>query len=367
MKFMCKYCNKGYSCGKALGGHLSSHKMALDYDNRADVVGDYDDDGDGCDDVRLGRDSHACDDGGALDYYSLGKQVQGSGSSLDASKIHNHHLHLHHHHHVCKECGKGFRSLKALCGHMACHSEKDRRRCESRVGDKQRRPFADDAAVECSETADSGQMQRPCRRSKRVRFMNHARAAAAEFADGFSFVSGSVPVEEVARCLMMMSNDRRFTGCWGRAGDYSGSPSIESEDKPPSSGGFSGSPRSSDEISYEPKQGYKNLDALKGGYTTKRIKRGITEVDTAVVSQEKKYNPRKRESRHECPICFRVFKSGQAMGGHKRSHFLGGVEDATTSVVMTEKEDVPMFDLNFPAFLEEGDDGGGGGGGVFPG
>ncbi|PWA86917.1 C2H2-like zinc finger protein [Artemisia annua] len=27
---------------------------------------------------------------------------------------------------ICKQCGKGFQSLKALCGHMACHSEKDR-------------------------------------------------------------------------------------------------------------------------------------------------------------------------------------------------------------------------------------------------
>ncbi|KAI4373360.1 hypothetical protein MLD38_011491 [Melastoma candidum] len=203
-----------------------------------------------------------------------------------------------------------------------------------------------------------------------ARFMNHERAAAAEFVDGFLFVSGSVPVEEVRRCLMMMSNVRRFTGCWGRTRDYSGSPSIESEDKPASFSGFSGSPRSSDEISYEPKQGYKNLDAHKGGYTTKRIKRGITRVDAAGVLQEKKYNPWKRESRQECPIYFRVFKSGQAIGGHKVS-LTRGVEDAATSgVVMMGKQEVPMIDLNFPAFMEEVDDGGGGGGGggsgVFP-
>ena len=27
---------------------------------------------------------------------------------------------------ICKQCGKGFQSLKALCGHMACHSERER-------------------------------------------------------------------------------------------------------------------------------------------------------------------------------------------------------------------------------------------------
>ncbi|KAK1393999.1 zinc finger protein ZAT9-like [Heracleum sosnowskyi] len=36
---------------------------------------------------------------------------------------------------------------------------------------------------------------------------------------------------------------------------------------------------------------------------------------------------------HECPVCFRVFASGQALGGHKRSHGLGlsnGIVSATT-------------------------------------
>ncbi|XP_019159012.1 PREDICTED: zinc finger protein ZAT4-like [Ipomoea nil] len=27
------------------------------------------------------------------------------------------------------------------------------------------------------------------------------------------------------------------------------------------------------------------------------------------------------EKLHECPFCYRVFSSGQALGGHKRSHF----------------------------------------------
>ncbi|KAK6157878.1 hypothetical protein DH2020_012126 [Rehmannia glutinosa] len=27
---------------------------------------------------------------------------------------------------ICKQCGKGFHSMKALCGHMACHSERDK-------------------------------------------------------------------------------------------------------------------------------------------------------------------------------------------------------------------------------------------------
>ncbi|CAF1975769.1 unnamed protein product [Brassica oleracea var. botrytis] len=34
----------------------------------------------------------------------------------------------------------------------------------------------------------------------------------------------------------------------------------------------------------------------------------------------------KSSKAHECPICFRVFKSGQALGGHKRSHSIESQE-----------------------------------------
>ncbi|KAJ4889757.1 C2H2-like zinc finger protein [Raphanus sativus] len=45
---------------------------------------------------------------------------------------------------------------------------------------------------------------------------------------------------------------------------------------------------------------------------------------------------------HECPVCFRVFKSGQALGGHKRSHFIGH------KIKHKAAADMPI-DLNLPA------------------
>lgn len=44
---------------------------------------------------------------------------------------------------------------------------------------------------------------------------------------------------------------------------------------------------------------------------------------------------------HECPICFKVFTSGQALGGHKRAHYTVNQEAVAAQVHDT-------FDLNFP-------------------
>ncbi|EXC22068.1 Zinc finger protein ZAT4 [Morus notabilis] len=65
----------------------------------------------------------------------------------------------------------------------------------------------------------------------------------------------------------------------------------------------------------------------------------------------------KKSRGHECPICFRMFKSGQALGGHKRSHFVGGREANSTMVIREEEppeaEITVLFDLNLPAPMEE--------------
>ncbi|GLU00418.1 hypothetical protein SLE2022_177910 [Rubroshorea leprosula] len=59
---------------------------------------------------------------------------------------------------------------------------------------------------------------------------------------------------------------------------------------------------------------------------------------------------------HECPVCFRVFSSGQALGGHKRSHIIGLVatpaKSSTTSTRFGEKG---FIDLNLPAPIEDDD------------
>ncbi|CAN1258941.1 Zinc finger protein ZAT9 [Linum perenne] len=55
----------------------------------------------------------------------------------------------------------------------------------------------------------------------------------------------------------------------------------------------------------------------------------------------------------QCPYCFKVFGSGQALGGHKRSHLSGtGTSSAATSTDRSEKT-CSLWDLNLPAAEEE--------------
>ncbi|KAJ1406263.1 Zinc finger C2H2-type [Sesbania bispinosa] len=74
-------------------------------------------------------------------------------------------------------------------------------------------------------------------------------------------------------------------------------------------------------------------------------------VDTARESK-------KSSKGHECPICLKVFPSGQALGGHKRSHLASESESRhCQSQTVVLQEAVPeirnFLDLNLPADTEE--------------
>ncbi|XP_022756986.1 zinc finger protein ZAT9-like [Durio zibethinus] len=59
---------------------------------------------------------------------------------------------------------------------------------------------------------------------------------------------------------------------------------------------------------------------------------------------------------HECPVCFRVFSSGQALGGHKRSHVTGQVvATMETPVKSSKKLGDSWIDLNLPAPMDDDD------------
>jgi len=75
----------------------------------------------------------------------------------------------------------------------------------------------------------------------------------------------------------------------------------------------------------------------------------------------KKKMKSKKSKEHECPICNKIFKSGQALGGHKRSHFIGGNDDNTLVIrpaagahaapapPAVVAANPSLFDLNLPA------------------
>ncbi|KAL5728309.1 hypothetical protein ACHQM5_001408 [Ranunculus cassubicifolius] len=59
---------------------------------------------------------------------------------------------------------------------------------------------------------------------------------------------------------------------------------------------------------------------------------------------------------HECPVCFRVFGSGQALGGHKRSHLTGSSSSPILQPITTRNPPREnLIDLNLPAPMDDED------------
>ncbi|KAK4783059.1 hypothetical protein SAY86_007433 [Trapa natans] len=70
------------------------------------------------------------------------------------------------------------------------------------------------------------------------------------------------------------------------------------------------------------------------------------------------FNKSKPAKVHECPYCSRVFSSGQALGGHKRSHTTSyGTTSITVPMIPTVQKPPAeaMIDLNLPAPVDEDD------------
>ncbi|CAL5198434.1 unnamed protein product [Lathyrus oleraceus] len=59
----------------------------------------------------------------------------------------------------------------------------------------------------------------------------------------------------------------------------------------------------------------------------------------------------KIKGHHECPICFKVFQSGQALGGHKRSHMVAASSGGGSESRVPQIRD--FLDLNLPAAATE--------------
>jgi len=153
-----------------------------------------------------------------------------------------------------------------------------------------------------------------------------------------SSVSDASQDEEVALCLMMLSRDDRV---WLRK-----------------------------EIREEKSvQGTNDSAELTTRVARRRCKTnraplghgGHKEKESSKEYQEKKKNNNNGEKKkiYECPFCAKVFGSGQALGGHKRSHLLGsGSSTNNTNKVGDDDYSKPSFilDLNLPAPIDDDHD-----------
>ena len=178
-KHVCKLCNKRYPSGKSLGGHMRSHMIG----NSAEAA-----ERKKISSLNGGRSSKKDSgfEGGGHSAYGLRenpKKTWRLANSRSGSQQEN----------VCKECGKVFQSLKALCGHMACHSEKER------------------LSSNLEDHSWTNASQKPVMdRRKRSKRTNFNRTLAVYPSPSVSDTEQEQ--QELAICLMMLSRD---SGHWG--------------------------------------------------------------------------------------------------------------------------------------------------------
>lgn len=135
-----------------------------------------------------------------------------------------------------------------------------------------------------------------------------------------SSVSDTCSDEDVAMCLMMLSRDKWMTNV--------------------------------EEIKLKRKQKHHHSDNLKKTTRSSRALPTHTTTTTATTicfpdEAVAKISGTNNDRIFECPFCYKVFGSGQALGGHKRSHLLPSSSSTAIHPVKS------FIDLNLPAPTEE--------------
>jgi hypothetical protein len=170
-----------------------------------------------------------------------------------------------------------------------------------------------------------------------------------------SSVSDTSPEEDVAMCLMMLSRDK-----WSREMNINNV--VEEEDE---------------EGSVEKISKVKLLKRVRGKHLCENCRKSFrssralgSHRSVCCRNEAKNANGNRNDDKiFECPFCFKVFGSGQALGGHKRSHLMiPSSSNSTANVNANANADADadgdasvrfkesFIDLNLPAPLEEEDD-----------
>ncbi|KAK4736909.1 hypothetical protein R3W88_000606 [Solanum pinnatisectum] len=239
LKFVCKWCNKKYPCGKSLGGHIKSHAVDEKFETaKLKKMESWN--------ISSGKSQSSGIPSGYVLRENPKKTWRVDDSNLycsDSPKI----IITHNptsgesdtqqlnttslpQEKVCQQCGKGFQSMKALCGHMACHSEKDKGGLKDDDDDD------DDDNSWTSIDHSHSDTEASCR-SKTTKRYNKIVVKSNNYncSSSVSEIDQVHEQEELAKCLIMLSRDSRSWNGVDSLVETSDNNSAVLETKPPSS------------------------------------------------------------------------------------------------------------------------------------
>ncbi|KAA8547927.1 hypothetical protein F0562_004356 [Nyssa sinensis] len=460
-KFVCKFCSKRFFTGKSLGGHMRGHLAiisAMKHEDHNDSNTDFEDGGP-LKQEKL-KNSDMGIEGDLHPSYGLRqnprKSRRVSDSKQRTAKKEN----------LCKECGKGFHTLRAVSGHMRCHSMKERgenlcKKC-GKGFDSMRALFGhmrshskrfrvSNESVENHSDYDTEFLIRKKRsRTRGVRNNTESldnNSMIFEFqslngnkvinkndggnlgCDGDETWEMKKPIEKLESCVSGSGNalfeeniskfaefDSGFTSHVELEVSVDGF--LEGDEfKKPKLDDESGIVLCDTEIEKginfteielkclmkEVVLDQADLELVKTNSTEKVRRRNLStnsgpakrsltltehleamktshktvletlekSIQTKLLSDieansklecnenslEQEVNVKnielKKRKEYECPICFKVFASGQALGGHKRAHYVGFSESRAKETMSIKQELSSIFDLNHPVTLEK--------------
>ncbi|CAH8390137.1 unnamed protein product [Eruca vesicaria subsp. sativa] len=316
MEFVCKYCDKKFPSGKSLGGHIRIHSPNKNNNKRRLL------------DQR--------------EIASLKQQQQ----------------------HQCNVCSKSFCSVKALDNHMDCHNYDE--------GDK----MVIDTQSTASETTTTSSGPAMIKRSKKQQHSNsQSFSSDPEIVQGakdlmfmhlgtkgynLAVKNSLVPAESSENNSEILQT--KFAAAAADDDDDSENGSYVSDSSDDDDDYFmNGTKKSDSDISVG--GSLRNSTGVGSGFNSfsygdelhrsKRVSPSYesdSSADTNIkiprYSDSKKAIGANKNSKghHVCPICFKVYSSGQALGGHKRSHTIANQRHRITHTAADMQ-----LDLNVPA------------------
>lgn len=303
-------------------------------------------------------------------------------------------------HKTCKLCSRMFVNGRALGGHMRSHMMNEKQindetesipssswSEEEENGEKGKFLNLDDAddsvvvlpdkesEAESSKNPTRSRRSNRARKSRKPNFVKITEYYSSVVeTEPVSSISENSPEEDVAHCLMMLSRDK-----WARKEqvDFYSDEDEDGDDDEENSDDSAGGGVQVKVLKKTRGRGkyrcetcnkvFRSYQALGGHRAShKKIK-----VTNEVVESGRDNNVVVEEKIHECPVCYRVFSSGQALGGHKRSHNIGAAVATSVNllpppppadVVSSAKLEfsrtggTSLIDLNFPPPMEEDDE-----------
>ncbi|PKA65889.1 Zinc finger protein ZAT9 [Apostasia shenzhenica] len=394
----CRICSKSFPCGRSLGGHMRSHMQFYSSDLEL---------------KRKLKQSRGQVGLGAS--YGLRENPKRTWRLLDFAEDDPSSCSSRREQ-QCRQCCKVFPSWKALFGHMRCHSEKTFRRSpeakkeqeqdqEDEEEEEEEEGSWNEDKIHLSPESFSDDNEPLSLQTAPSRNLKRAFQVIAAAVSSSSITEYEPEQEDVAISLMMLSRD---------VGGYSLPPAAESSDKysvvlendkfKQSESGdcdyleeaeFSGNEsrrmknlnsaelgkkRAKLEENEKSKLGsryqcpsckktFHSYQALGGHRASHKRIKGCCLLDNVggtgsentsfehpAAVEESDLGSKKKSRIHECLICGKIFSSGQALGGHKRSHLASSGTEQTSLIqqqAAAGSEVADLLDLNLPAPIDE--------------